>query len=139
MQSAFAKMYSEYRKMHTNERPIIISGDVAGMFEDVLSLGGTGANSLNASITRIPNMSVDFAIDTVIQGLAADNLSHALTWLPGSVRLLEWYRYDDPIYEELNKEDYALTTMMIDGYKFDYTVKYDECAEAWTWELSKQS
>ena len=140
--AAMAAVKSQFRRQHTETLPIAVGGDILGIWFDTRQMGGLGANAIGASasptaITGGVTSFVDFQVDSVIQGIETDTDSHLLAWIPGGYQLLEWFEYVG-YKEELGKADYTETTITIDGITFDFSLKYDECAHAWTYELAKQ-
>lgn len=134
-----AVVKSEFRNMHTDRLPLLVGGDILATWEDTRRMSGLGANAIGAE----PNtqsagidMWLDYHLDPVIRGLESDTASHALSWVPGSIRLVEWYKYTGA-WEELGKEDYTETTIVIDGMTFDYHLFYDKCDHVWKYVIGK--
>lgn len=137
--AALAVVSSEFRKMHTSERPILIGGDLLSTYQEVRQTGGLGANAIGAN----PNAGgydifTDFEVDVQMQALLGDTDSHMMALLPGASQLLEWYKYVG-VHEELGKDDYVQTTIDINGVTYDYTLNFEKCdGGVWNWELSKR-
>ena len=137
--AAFSSVSSEFRKMHTREKPIMVGGDILSQYLEVRASGGLGANAIGAvegAGTSGYDIYADFEVDVQMQTLLADTDSHMIAYLPGSMQLLQWYRNVGE-FEELGKEDYAETTLEINGITYDYTLNYDKCTKTWNWELFK--
>ena len=138
--TAMAAVKSQYRRMHTSDAPIVVGGDILGIWMDARTAGGLGPGALGAAGGDTykfgSDIYLDYDVDPVIQTIETDTLSHALTWSPGGLQLLEWYEYVG-YKEEIGKPDYIETTIEIDGVKFDYSLNYDKCTHTWDWELSK--
>lgn len=136
--AAMAVVKSEYRKMHVAGPPIVVGGDILATWNDTRVVGGLGANAIGASqnsqLLGI-NLFLDYQIDAVIAGLEADTASHAISFMPGTFQILEWYDYVG--YRSEAKPDYAETTIVVDGITYDWSLRYDECEKAWSYEISK--
>lgn len=137
--AGMAVVKSQFRRMHTDRLPIVVGGDILATWEDTRVMGGLGANAVGAQ-TGVQqggvSLFLDYHLDPVIQGLETDTDSHLLSWVPGTLRLLEWAKYKGP-WEELGKEDYTETTLNIDGIAFDYSLYYDNCDHVWKYVVSK--
>lgn len=137
--AAFSRMTSEFRQQGFRGRPIMVGGERLAIGQDVRTLGGTGT-SLNLDPNAALNTAsawYDYDLDATIntlQGTAGD--SYALNWVPGSLQMVEWYR-NTGIFENF-KEDYAETTLTIDGIKYDFSINYEKCDHEWTFHLQKQ-
>lgn len=127
---------SAYRRMHTQDAPIVVGDDALARHFDLRSMAGLGSNALFANpldyggITPVISLFLDDAVNT-----AGGTGNHALSFLPGSVQLLTWNAYTGD-REILGKEDYTKTTINIDGITYDYTINYDKCDDVWDIELS---
>jgi hypothetical protein len=139
--AAMAAVKSQFRRMHTSTPPIVVGGDILGIWFDTRMMGGLGANAIAAdqspaTVVGGADIYMDYQLDPVIQTLEADALSRVLAWTPGVVQMLEWYEYVG-YKQEVGKEDYIETTIEIDGYTFDWSLYYDKCTHQWSYELSK--
>lgn len=137
--AAFSRISSEFRQQGFRGRPIMVGGEKLAVAQDVRVLGGTGT-SLNLDPNAALNTTsswYDYDFDSTINTLqSTSGSSYAMTWTPGSMQMVEWYR-NTGIFENF-KEDYAETTLTIDGITYDYTINYDKCTHTWTFHLSKQ-
>jgi len=136
--AAFARISSEFRQQGFRGRPIMVGGEKLAVAQDVRVLGGTGTSlnlNPNAALSSV-NSWYDYDFDATVNGLqTTTGESFAMTWVPGSVQMLEWYR-NRGIFENF-KEDYAETTLTINGITFDYLINYDKCTHEWTFTLQK--
>lgn len=136
--AAFARIASEFRQQGFKGRPIMVGGEKLAMGMDVLRLGGTGTslnldpNAAFSSTSSFYDYNLDATINTLQSTAAA---SYAITWTPGALQMLEWYRNTGSFQKF--REDYTETTLMINGYKFDYFVNYDKCTHLYTVGLQK--
>lgn len=133
---AYTKVKKEFRKQKSDSMPIVVGGEILGDAALTAVLGGTGAESRNAD----PNLKIiddfyDTQLDATLQAVAADTNSHLLSWTKGALQLLEWYQYKGNY--EMSKEDYTTTTIVIDGMKYDYSIKFSECGFYWDISLMK--
>lgn len=137
--AAMSAIKSQYRKMHSDDLPIVVGGDILATWEETRIMGGLGANAIGANVGTQSggvDMFEDYHLDGVIQGIESDTVSHSLTWLPGAMQLLQWYKYQGA-WEELGKPDYTETTIVVDGITFDWSLYYDKCTHEWKYEISK--
>lgn len=137
--AAMAAVRSQFRRQHTSTPPIVVGGDILNIWFDTADMAGLGANALQArpgAFVGNVETFVDFQVDTVVQGIESDTNSHVISWIPGAYQMLDWYKYVG-YWEELDKEDYSETTIVVDGMRFDFILNYDKCTHAWNWELSK--
>lgn len=98
---------SEYSKQSPNcERdPILISGSDKLMHylcAQRLYAGNTDGFDPNKSCFQLNNMYFDRSVQKCLQEADPSLKSPVLALLPGSVRILEWYCYDMPLYTETN-------------------------------------
>lgn len=139
--AGMAAVKSQFRRMHTSTPPIVVGGDILGIWMDTRMMGGLGANAIAAdqnpaTIVAGADIYLDYQLDPVIQAIETDSLSRILAWTPGSMQLLEWFDYVG-YKEEVGKEDYIETTIEIDGFTFDWSLYYDKCTHTWAYELSR--
>lgn len=139
--AAMAAVKSQFRRMHTQTPPIVVGGDILGIWTDTRVMGGLGANAIAASedpraIVAGADVYLDYDVDPTIQALESDSVSRMIAWTPGVWQMLEWYDYVG-YKAEIGKEDYIETTIEIDGYTFDWSLNYDKCTHQWSYELSK--
>jgi len=137
--AAFSRISSEFRQQGFRGRPMMVGGEKLAIGQDIRILGGTGT-SLNLDPNAAMNTVTDFYdydLDATINTLqTTTGDSYAMTWVPGSMQMLEWYR-NTGIFQNF-KEDYAETTLTIDGITYDYSINYDKCTHTWTFHLQKQ-
>lgn len=138
--AAFSLVRSEFRKMYASGSPIVVGGDILSLRKDTQMVAGIGANGVGAVVGSQDsgiNTFVDFDIDPTINTAAGTSgLSYGLSWAPGAVQLLEWFRNEGE-FETLDRDDYTETTIVVDGIKYDFTLNYDKCTHTWDYELSK--
>lgn len=140
--AAMAAVKSQYRRQHTETNPIMVGGDMLGIWRDTRVMAGMGSNAIGAAsnplgVTGGVETYVDFQVDPIVQGINTDTLNHAISWIPGAFQMLEWYEFVG-YKEEIGKQDYTQTTITIDGMTFDWALRYDECNSRWNFELAKQ-
>jgi hypothetical protein len=137
--AAFSRISSEFRQQGFRGRPIMVGGEKLAVGQDVRILGGTGT-SLNLDPNAALNTTsswYDYDFDATVNALqTTTNDSYAMTWTPGAVQMLEWYR-NTGIFEEF-KEDYVETKLTINGITYDYFMNYDKCTHEWTFHLQKR-
>lgn len=126
-----AKISMEFCKQGCEQDPFMVGGSVVKMIEQVKRLGGVGCCPENGrDVNALNGMFIyDSKIDTTLAGLAGDNLSHLLSWSPGAMQLVRYYKNTGWFVEE--RELFTQTTIEIDGMIYDYTIKYDECNKVW--------
>jgi len=136
--AAFSRISSEFRQQGFRGRPIMVGGEKLAVAQDVRVLGGTGT-SLNLDPNAALNTTsswYDYDFDSTVNTLqSTTGDSYGMTWTPGSVQMLEWYR-NTGIFEEF-KEDYVETKITVNGITYDYFLNYDKCNHLWTFHLQK--
>jgi hypothetical protein len=136
--AATGTIANEHFMMHDGDAPIVVGGNIFNAARLTRQSGGLGANAIGAN-ANAPQPVVEYTdshIDAVIQGLATTTDNYALSWSSGAMQIVEWFNYEG-YKEKLHAPHYLKTTINIDGHKFDYTLRYDECNDKWQWELSK--
>lgn len=132
-----AKLVNEHRIQRCKENPFIVGGLPLENWQRARSVGGLNGNhpvtpgdqSFGASVF------VDLDFDFALQASEADTLNRAISWCPGGFQLLEWFENEG--YMEKTHEHYTFTTLMIDGLKYDFYLRYQECGRIWSWVLCK--
>jgi hypothetical protein len=134
--AALMPIKSAYRQMHTATPPIMVGGEGMARHFDLRSMSGLGSNALFANPTDFGGITPVYStfVDEVINDISGNGVYSALTWLPGTVQLVTWNKYTGE--RVMAKEDYAKTTLNIDGILYDYTINYDKCDDVWFLELS---
>lgn len=136
--AAFSRISSEFRLQGFRGRPIMVGGEKLAVAEDVRIMGGTGTSlnlDPNAALASVISW-YDYDFDATVNTLqSTTDESFAMTWTPGSIQLLEWYRNKD-LFQSFNA-DYAETTLVINGITFDYLINYNKCTHDWDFTLQK--
>jgi len=136
---SYAQFAAEMRKQKFSGTPIFVGGEKLALSNDVALLGGTGdSRNLDPNAHRsVVTPFYDNQIDGIVSGLETlPGQSWGFTWVPGGMQLLEWYR-NTGLFENF-KEDYAETVLTVNGFTFDYSIKYDECNHKWDFTLQKR-
>ncbi len=138
--AAFARISSEFRQQGFRGRPIMVGGEKLAVAQDVRRMAGTGTSlnlDPNAAFNSVQAF-YDYDIDATVNGLqTTTGESYAITWIPGSIQMLEWYRNaPGSIFEEFAQHR-AETTLTINGVTFDYFLRYRECDHEWDFTLQK--
>ncbi len=136
--AAFARIASEFRRQGFRGRPIFVGGEKLALAQDVRIMGGTGTSlnlDPNAALASIIPF-YDYDIDALVNTLQTETTkSYAMTWTPGSMQMLEWYR-NVGIFNDF-APDRAETTLNIGGVTFDFFMNYVPCDKEWTFSLQK--
>jgi hypothetical protein len=136
--AAFARIASEFRRQGFRGRPIFVGGEKLALAQDVRIMGGTGTSlnlDPNAALASIIPY-YDYDIDALVNTLQTEtDNSYAMTWTPGSMQFLEWYR-NTGIFQDF-APDRAETTLTIGGFTFDFFMHYEPCDKIWTYSLQK--
>lgn len=130
---ALSPLKRDYRKNGFKGMPITVGGD---LMQDWMNNGPVfvGDNDgKDSTRTSAPPFWYDYRVDDVI----ADGDQHLLSWVPGYVQMLQWFQFEPgTVYEEL-KPNFQETVLDMGGFKFDFTVKYNECDHVWDLTFTK--
>ena len=122
----YSKILSTYRVSGYEGELMTFGGETLASYGDVKSL--TGSQFQDGSrpdpFENQPFV-YDRDLDSVIQPLQADTDSYAMTIPMGSVGVVNWYENEG--YNEMSMPHYIATTITIDGEKYDYWVRFEEC------------
>jgi hypothetical protein len=124
-------LMADWRKSNWSGDPIVVYGDMVSRFlgdRDIFVGDNDGKDATRAGF---PPGFLDYEVDNVF----ADTFQHIISWVPGFIQMTEWDRYVG-VYEEF-KEDYSRTQLTMDGFTFDYTIRYIECDERWVVTMTK--
>lgn len=124
-------MMADWRKSNWNGMPIMVYGDMVARFLADRNIFVGDNDGKDATRVGFPPAFLDFRVDEIF----ADAAQHLITWVPGFIQMTEWDRYVG-VYEELD-DNYSRTQLELDGFKFDFTARYDECNEVWTFSMTK--
>lgn len=141
----YSKIISDFRNAHFDGDLIAVGCNKLATYFDVRALSGRAldrGDSLSEAFDYANmNFTYDIMLDSVIRGLEGTvSDSYGLVFPVGSFGALEWYRNTGE--RELVMEDFALTTIVIDGIKFDLDMSFTKCGTndrpEWTFLLRKE-
>lgn len=128
---AWSKVVTDYRKNGFNGKPIAVGGSkletamMSAMFQ------GTGQFTSPYNPALPITAFTDYLIDSTLN----NSTENMLTWMPGTVRMVEWFKNDG--YNAINLEVHKAGKFNYMGYEFDLDITYI-CDKKYKFTLSKQ-
>lgn len=128
---AMAMVDREYRESLFSGDYVLCGGKGLGDYFSVKKyrLSPEGKVGVMSDIVEFPFI-YDPIFDTIFQGLADDELSHAVAIPIGSMYIDTWNEYTG--YKEISMPDFLQTTIEIDGLLYDYALSFDKCHTKYT-------
>lgn len=117
--TGYSKIKDEYNKLgYSYISPIVVGGSQLSIFQTNSSfMGGTNVNGVNS--TSVPNLFVDYGVDSLIN----DGESHLFTWKPGALQIVSANAITDQMIKNSVpnlRERMRVTSPFGDGLTWDY-------------------
>lgn len=136
--TGYAAIKDEYAKLgHPFSTPFIVGGSHANYLRTVAGfMGGSNVNGVSTAV--VPNLYVDYAVDSTI----ADGNNNLLTWAPGSLQLVTYNDVSDamvalsvPFHREKMRVPDPFGTGIRGDWDFYFNVDESGCKYELRWEL----
>jgi len=117
--TGYAKIKDEYNKLgYSYISPIVAGGSQLSVFQtNSAFMGGTNVNGVTS--TSVPNLFVDYGVDTVMN----DGTNHLFTWKPGALQIVTANAITDQMIKNSVpnlRERMRVTSPFGDGMTWDY-------------------
>lgn len=127
---ALSQVITEYRKNGFAGKPIAVGGSKLETARMAAMYQGTGQFTSPYN----PGLPVDLFTDYVLDATLGNSIENMITWMPGTVRLVEWFKNEK--YNALNLETHKANKIMYGGFEFDCDIVYT-CDKTWKFTISK--
>lgn len=136
--TGYAAIKDEYSKIgHPFSTPFIVGGSHANYLRTVAGfMNGSNLNGVTSAV--IPNLFVDYAVDTTI----ADGNNNLITWAPGAIQVVGYNDVSDtmvqlsvPMHREKMRVPDPFGTGINSEWDFYFNVDESGCKYELRWEL----
>lgn len=117
--TGYSKIKDEYNKLgYSYVAPIVVGGSQLSVFQtNSAFMGGTNVNGVTS--TSVPNLFVDYGVDSVMN----DGTNHLFTWKPGALQIVTANAITDQMIRNSvpnHRERMRVTSPFGDGMTWDY-------------------